>query len=187
MVSRSATAAIAAEERLMNETNVPEEIRTIVDRLADPAQRDAALAELDALGPAALPAVRDGLRDGRWEVRRWCAFYFDRHPDLQSLPMLIPLLRDAKSQVRLFAVHSISCEHCKLEPPALDVVPLLIERIEDDHSIRVRRMATASLAYGRPDARAVPVFQRLLREATDRKLRLHAKLGLMRCGQAGIL
>jgi HEAT repeat protein len=171
----------------MNETDVPAAIRAIVDRLSDPRQRDAALAELDALGPAALPAVREGLRDGRWEVRRWCAFYFDRHPDVRSLPMLVPLLRDAKSQVRLFAVHSLSCEHCKPEPPALDVVPLLVERIEDDDSIRVRRMATASLAYGRPDARAIPVFERLLQQETDRKLRLHASLGLMRCGQAGLL
>src|SRR5215469_1854329 len=134
----------------MSEIAVPAAARKLVDRLADPAKRDHALAEIDALGPAVVPAMREGLRDGRWEVRRWCAYYFDRHADSASLPLLIPLLRDPKSKVRLFAVHSIACEHCKPGNTPLDVVPVLIERIEDDDSIRVRRMATASLAYNRP-------------------------------------
>src|SRR5262245_4552106 len=130
--------------------------------------------------------MREGLRDGRWEVRRWCAYYFDRHADVASLPLLIPLLRDPKSKVRLFAVHSIACEHCKPGDHCLDAVPLLIERIEDDDSIRVRRMAAASLAYNRPDPRAVAVFNAILARETDRKLRLHARLGLHRLREAGI-
>ena len=119
-------------------------------------------------------------------LRRWCANYFDRHADPDSLHLLIPLLRDPKSKVRLFAVHSFSCEHCKTGTNPIDVVPLLIERIEDDDSIRVRRMAAASLAYGMPDPRAVAVFRGLLKVESDRKLRLHASLGLHRCREAGL-
>ena len=167
-------------------SEIPADVRKLVDQLADPAERDQALAAIDGLGPAALPAMREGLRDGRWEVRRWCAYYFDRHADTASLHLLIPLLRDPKSKVRLFAVHSISCEHCKGAENPGDVVPLLIERIEDDDSIRVRRMAVASLAYGTPDRRAVAVFQGLLRTESDRKLRLHASIGLHRCREAGL-
>ncbi len=83
-------------------------------------------------------------------------------------------------------MHSLSCEHCKDGTPALDVVPLLVERIEDDDSIRVRRMAAASLAYNRPDPRAVAVFRAILARETDRKLRLHATIGLHRCREAGL-
>jgi len=53
-------------------------------------------------------------------------------------------------------------------------------------SIRVRRMAAASLAYNRPDPRAVPVFKAILTNEKDRKLRLHARLGLHCCREAGI-
>ena len=168
-------------------SEIPADFRKLFDRLADPTERGGALAEIEVLGRAALPAMREGLRDGRWEVRRWCAYYFDRHADAASLHLLVPLLRDPKSRVRLFAVHSISCEHCKTNERPIDVVPYLIERIEDDDSIRVRRMATASLAYGTPDPRAVPVFRWLLKTASDRKLRLHASLGLHRCREAGLI
>jgi HEAT repeat protein len=186
MVSRSKLAGMPAGESQMNETEARAAARELIDQLADPARRDAALAALDDLGPAALPAVREGLGHGHWQVRRWCALYLDRHPDVVSLELLIPLLRDPKSKVRLFAVHSLSCEHCKGGENPIDVVPLLLERIDGDDSIRVRRMAVAMLAYGRPDRRAVAVFKALLERETDAKLRLHASLGLMRCLEVGI-
>ena len=107
-----------------------------------------------------------------------------RRPGLVAPPD--PTAPRPKSKVRLFAVHSISCEHCKGGTKPIDVVPLLIERIEDDDSIRVRRMAAASLAYGTPDPRAVAVFHGLLKAESDRKLRLHASLGLHRCREAGL-
>lgn len=85
----------------------------------------------------------------------------------------------------MWAVHSVACDRCKEDENPIDVVPLLIERIEIDESIRVRRMATTMLAYGTPDERAVPVFQDLLENETDRKLRFHASAGLDRCREAG--
>lgn len=159
----------------------------LVGQLATASDRLKILEQLEALGAGALPAVRDGLRHGHWQVRRWCAIYLDHHADVPSLHSLVPLMRDPKSKVRLWAVHSLSCDRCKQDQNPIDTVPLLIERIETDDSIRVRRLATAMLAYlPAPDARAVPVLQTLLRDEQDRKLRLHATLGLMRCREAGI-
>ena len=157
----------------------------LVDRLATFPDRLKILAELEALGADALPAVRAGLGHGHWQVRRWCAIYLDHHADVPSLHSLVPLLHDPKSKVRLWAVHSLACDRCKQGENPIDVVPLLIERIELDESIRVRRLATATLAYlTAADRRAVPVFEALLRDENDRKLRLHAGLGLMRCNEA---
>lgn len=62
----------------------------------------------------------------------------------------------------------------------------LIERIERDESIRVRRMATIMLAMAKPPPRSVAVFHWLLERETDRKLRQHAKWGLARCREAGL-
>ena len=99
----------------------------------------------------------------------------------------VPLLRDPKSDVRLWAVHSLACDHCKEDVSCpVDVVPLLIERIELDESIRVRRMATIMLGTDYPDRRAAPVLMSLLEEE-DRKLRFHAENGLRRYGELGLL
>lgn len=173
----------------MSETPEEAEARRLVDHLADPEPprpRHELIEQLARLGASAIPAVRDGLRHGNWQVRRWCAIYLDHHPDAVSLDLLVPLLRDPKKEVRLWAVHSLSCDRCKGGVTPLDVVPLLIERIELDESIRVRRMATAMLAYGRPDPRAVPVLEALVERDPDRKIRNHAVLGIMRCREVGI-
>jgi hypothetical protein len=54
---------------------------------------------------------------------------------------------------------TFACDHCTPGVTCpVDVVPLLIERIERDESIRVRRMATIMLAADFRDARAAPVF-----------------------------
>ena len=50
-----------------------------------------------------LPAIREGLKHGNWQVRRWCAIFLDHHSDEKSLQSLVPLLRDPKRQVRLWA------------------------------------------------------------------------------------
>ncbi len=148
------------------------------------AQRDAAWSALIEAGLAARGAVREGLGNANWQVRRWCAIWLDRHADPESLEALVPLLRDPKSQVRLFAVHSISCDRCREGENPIDVVPLLIERIAQDESIRVRRHAVAMLAFQHAHADLESFFQQLLDTETDAKLHKHAGFGLIRCREA---
>lgn len=153
----------------------------LVGDFTDSEKRFPAYLALDALGTDALPALKEGLKHDDWQIRRWSAILMDRHADDEALHALVPLLRDPKSKVRLWAVHSISCDACKVDENPIDVVPLLIERIEVDVSIRVRRMATAMLAHHcTVDARALPVFEKILASEDDRKLRLHAEVGRKR-------
>lgn len=158
----------------------------LVSSFAESPGRFEAYQALVQLGDAALPALREGLRSDDWQVRRWSAICLDQVADADALLDLVPLLRDPKSKVRLWAVHSLACDHCKEDVPCpVDVVPLLIERIETDDSIRVRRMAVIMLGTEFLDARAVPVLKRVLRDDTDAKLRLHASEGLERLRDRG--
>ena len=160
----------------------------LVKDLADSGERIPAYLALNELGAAALPAIKAGLEHPHWQVRRWCAILLDHLADDEALHALVPLLRDPKSQVRLWAVHSISCDGCKVGQNPIDTVPLLLERIEVDESIRVRRMSVAMLAHECrvPDPRIVPVLERILAREEDRKLRFHAERGLKRCAEAGL-
>ena len=162
----------------------PEEL---VAEFANGENRMAAFLALYALGDEVLPAVREGLKHANWQVRRWCALFADNFADAETLHALVPLLRDPKSQVRLWAAHSLSCESCKDGPNPIDAIPLLLERIELDASIKVRRQAVAMLAHHRtPDPRVLPVFKRIMAEEDDRKLRLHAGQGLKRYAETGL-
>ena len=111
----------------------------------------------------------------------------DNFADAESLHALLPLLDDPKADVRLWAVHSLSCETCKNGVNSIDAIPLLLDRIKYDGSIRVRRQAVAMLAHHRkPDVRVLPVFRQILAAEDDRKLRLHAEQGVRRYTEAGL-
>ena len=113
--------------------------------------------------------------------------FADNFADGATLQALTPLLRDPKAEVRVWAVHSLSCEICKDGPNPIDAIPLLLERIEGDPNIKVRRQAVAMLAHHRtPDARVLPVFKKIISEEHDRKLRLHAEQGLERYEASGL-
>ena len=159
----------------------------LVESLARSETRFPAYRALIGLGVAAMPAIREGLRHQDWQVRKWCAMCLDQVADAQTLAELVPLMRDPKSDVRLWAVHSVACDHCRdgVRCP-VDVVPFLIERVESDESLRVRRMATIMLGTEFTDSRAVPVFETLLQGAEDTKLRRHAENGLRRYREAGV-
>ena len=92
-------------------------------------------------------------------------------------------MRDPKAKVRLWAVHSLACDRCKPGGNPVDVVPLLLERLEFDESIRVRRMAAAMLAERGADPRARPLLERAA-ESDDRKLALHAGRALERYAES---
>lgn len=166
---------------------LPEHAHSLVDALASSATRFPAYQALIELGGEALPAIRSGLGHGNWQVRKWSAMILDQVADAESLAALVPLLRDPKADVRLWAVHSLACEHCKDDVSCpVDVVPHLIERIEVDESIRVRRMATIMLGTEYSDPRAVPVLKRLLHE-DDEKLKRHAERGLAAYAAVGLV
>lgn len=157
--------------------NAPELVRSFTDSTV----RFETYQSLVALGEVAIPALREGLRSDDWQIRRWSAICLDRIADAEALGDLVPLLRDPKAAVRLWAVHSLACDHCKDDVACpVDVVPLLIERIEKDPSLRVRKMAVIMLGSEFVDHRAIPVLERVLRDEQDRKLRLHAARGLER-------
>jgi HEAT repeat protein len=163
------------------------EARALVEQLESGETRWPAWKRLEQLGRAAVPAVREGLRHGHWQVRKWCAAFLDHHADPGTIPELLPLLHDPKSDVRLWAVHSLSCDRCKLDENPVDYVPHLVERIERDESIRVRRMAMVMLANARPEPRLAKLFTRILAEENDRKMRRHAEWGMKRCREAGVV
>ncbi|WP_419161664.1 HEAT repeat domain-containing protein [Candidatus Palauibacter sp.] len=157
----------------------------LVEEFTDPEHRMPAFLALYERGDEVLPHIRAGLRHPDWQVRRWCALFADNFADAETLRALVPLLRDPRSKVRLWAVHSLACEVCKDGPNPIDPIPLLLERIETDGSLRVRRQAVAMLAHHlAPDPRVTSVFRKILKEEEDRKLRLHAADGLKRYGAA---
>jgi len=170
----------------MEEYTLPTNPEGLVAALVEGVTRFPAYRALVALGDAALPAIRGGLKHDDWRVRKWSAMCLDQVADEAALADLVPLLRDPISQVRLWAVHSISCDHCKEDVSCpVDVVPHLIERIQVDGSIRVRRMAAIMLGTDYADPRALPVLEGLLGEE-DRRLRLHAENGLRRYRELGL-
>ena len=150
----------------------------LVAQFSDPARRMATLYQLMEIGDAALPAVRAGLKHADWHIRHWCAIFLDRAADPETLSELVPLLHDPEPQVRLWAVHSLSCAHCKDYVCPIDVVPLLVERAEHDPVTRVRKMAVTMLAGLPADPRIPIALERALARESDRKLRLHATIGL---------
>ncbi|NNF03338.1 MAG: HEAT repeat domain-containing protein [Rhodothermales bacterium] len=153
----------------------------------DGAERFAAYQRLVALGADALPAIRSGLASDDWRVRHWSAICMDRVADEDAYEDLIPLLSDPHPKVRLWAVHALACDHCKDDVSCpVDVVPLLIERIQTDPSVRVRRMAVIMLTTDFRDARARKPLEAVLSTTDDRKLRLHAEDGLRRLAEAGL-
>jgi HEAT repeat protein len=159
----------------------------LVSEFAVAEHRMPAFLSLYTRGDEALPAIREGMKAANWQVRKWCALFTDNFADAETLHALVPLLRDPKAAVRTWAVHSLSCEGCKDGPNPIDAVPLLLERIEMDESIKVRRQAVAMLAGHRsPDARVLPVFKKILSEEEDRKLRLHAETGVKRYAELGL-
>lgn len=133
---------------------------------------------LDQAGQIALPAIRAGLGNSDPQIRKWCVALMDHNADQQSIEALVDCLSDAYADVRRHAVHSIGCQPCKENPLCLDVVGLLIERIEVDPSIRVRRSAVHMLGNQPYQKRAIQLLERLLQTESDPKLLSNAKWAL---------
>jgi len=164
----------------MTDVGAKLEASLLVAALADPARRAAAFAELAVRGASAGDAVRAGLRDGRWEVRRWCAYWLRRFAEPRDFDALVPLLRDPKSRVRHGAL--VALAHAPALAGRSEVVPLLLERACEDPSLRVRRQAVLLLAWERAHPDLAAFFQGLLERERDERLRCFARLGVGRSG-----
>jgi HEAT repeat protein len=160
-------------------TEVEGDAHALVAALADPKRREAAFAELGALGARARAAVRAGLGDGRWEVRRWCALWLWRFAVADDVPRLVPLLRDARAKVRQAAI--VALAQSPAAPDVSDLVPLLIERALEDESLRVRRQAVLLLAWEHPHPDLEGFFAGLLESERDAALHKYAGIGRLRC------
>ena len=158
--------------------NLHDDPAELVNAFADGKRRFPTLLRLQSLGDEALAAVREGLKHPDWHVRHWCAIYIDRNGSADALHDLLPLLTDPEMNVRLWAVHSISCMHCKDYACPIDLIPLLLDRLANDPAMRVRKMAAAMLATLPPDSRVPAALEASLALETDAKLRLHAERAL---------
>jgi hypothetical protein len=131
-----------------------------------------------------LPRVVDVLVEGlsHWnpKIRYNCANALDHYGDDRCVEPLRRLLTDPVPRVRRIALHSLSCDTCKLTPlhRTDDVVALLIDLALDDPSTNVRREASGKLAGYCHDERARVALGMLLARETDSRICRNAVVGL---------
>ena len=127
-------------------------------------------------------ALIEGLRHANPRVRYECAHAMDHLADDRCVEPLRRVLDDPVPRVRRVALHSLSCDACKLVPLHRDddLVAVLIERALSDPSINVRRAATYGLGDHCSDERAVAALHTLLARETDRAIRRNAAWALRR-------
>ena len=140
--------------------------------------RAQAIARLQGLGEAAVPSLVAGAGHVDARVRAESVALMDHLADGRCLDPLVTALSDPSPRVRRLAVHAIGCQRCKVAPLALDVVGLLIARVQRDPSPRVRRVAVHQLGLQAPDRRAVEALEAVLRESSDPALRSRAEFAL---------
>ena len=104
----------------------------------------------------------------------------DHFADARCAAPLRAMLSDAVPRVRWAALHSLSCEACKLAPIAQndDLVELVIALALHDPSIRVRCVATYTLGGECYDPRSVAALEQLLTHATDAAILRSARWAL---------
>jgi HEAT repeats len=104
----------------------------------------------------------EGLKHLKPRVRYNCAVALDHLADERCTEPLRYLLNDPVARVRRAALHSLSCDACKVSPlPDRDsLIDTLIAMAMHDSSIRVRRVAALSLVES-CNSKAVTILQML--------------------------
>jgi len=116
----------------------------LVEQLAHRTTRGPAKRALMEAGAAATPALRRGLSHRHASVRVGCCVVLDHHLDEAAVPELLANVGHKNRKVRAWALHALACDRCKegdCRPGAADVVPLVADRLANDPSTRVRKMA----------------------------------------------
>jgi hypothetical protein len=128
--------------------------------------------------PRVVEVLLTGLRHWNPKIRYFCALALDHYADDRCVEPLRQLLADPVPRVRRIALHSLSCDKCKLRPLQRtdDIVAQLIELARNDPSINVRRDASYKLTEYCSDRRARLALELLLARETDPRIQRHARL-----------
>lgn len=123
--------------------------------------------------PTVVETLIAGLELPQAPLRFESAHLMDHFADERCIEPLLRLLGDPVPRVRRMALHSLSCDACKLAPleQQTDFVALAIERAFNDPSIQVRRHAVSELSIRRQDPRAMAALQRIRAEESDERIR----------------
>ena len=115
-----------------------------VERLAIPHHNREAFWHLVLSGPTALDAVRAGLAHDDAAVRAGCTSVLDHLVDEASWDDLVEMLDDESTEVRVYAIHALSCDRCKdngCAPTKASVLPHAIRLLQTDDAPLVRAIA----------------------------------------------
>ncbi len=123
-----------------------------------------------------------GLKSPDDRVRYACAGALDHLADERCAAPLEELLSDPEPRVRRAALHSLSCEACKLVPLTGrgDLIPKLIEMAFNDPNSRVRGAAVVALCDTCNDSRAVAALQKWLPLETNPGRLRHIRKSVVR-------
>jgi hypothetical protein len=115
-----------------------------VERFTIPHHAKEAMWHLILSGPPALDAVRAGLAHDDPAVRLGCTQVLDHLVDDAALADLVEMVTDDDADVRVFALHALSCDRCKengCSPDMRFVLPAAIDRLRHDENRHVRAHA----------------------------------------------
>jgi HEAT repeat protein len=121
-----------------------------------------------------------GLNHTEARVRYNCALAMDHIADDRCSEPLQALLEDVVPRVRRAALHSLSCEACKVTPLPVpgDLIETLIAKANTDPSIQVRRAAVGSLSVTCSNPRVLKALQDLKTRETDADIQRQLKRAL---------
>jgi len=145
---------------------------------------------------AIVDALLVGLRHPDARIRFDCAHALDHYADDRCAEPLHLLLADPVPRVRRMALHSLSCDACKVSPLPTsanvgneagadggpDLAALIVTLALSDPSVNVRRHATSALAACCGDPRALDALRMLVATERDPAILREARWALRKPG-----
>ncbi len=174
----------AMAERLVAAANQPE-MQPVFDALFAPNREMLAvrayLIEHDGYA-VVIDALLRGVADPDARTRFLSAQAMDHFADPRCAEPLRQLLHDPIPRVRWAALHSFSCDDCKIRPLSKpdNLVLSIIDMALHDPSIKVRRVAAWELGNYLPHKTALAALETLLAQETDPGIRRNVQAGLKR-------
>jgi len=131
---------------------------------------------------AVIDALLRGVADPNARIRYLSTQAMDHFADPRCAEPLRQLLHDPVPRVRWAALHSLSCDDCKIRPLSKpdNLVLSIIDMALHDPSIKVRRVAAWELGKYLPDKTALATLETLMAHEADPGIRRNVKAGLNR-------